>query len=34
MNDVNVSIWEPAEERWRLLSMAEQAVVWERRRTG
>ena len=34
MNDVNVSIWEPGEERWRLLSMAEQAVVWERRRTG
>jgi hypothetical protein len=33
-NDVNVSVWEPAEERWRLLSMAEQAAVWERRRTG
>ena len=33
-NDVNVSVWEPAGERWRLLSMAEQAVVWERRRTG
>ena len=34
MNDVNVSVWEPGEERWRLLSMAEQAVVWDRRRTG
>ena len=34
MNDVNVSVWEPGEERWRLLSMAEQAVVWERRRAG
>ena len=33
-NDVNVSVWEPGEERWRLLSMAEQAVVWERRRTA
>ena len=33
-NDVNISVWEPGEERWRLLSMAEQAVVWERRRTG
>jgi hypothetical protein len=30
-NDVNVSVWEPAEERWRLLSMAEQRVVWDRR---
>jgi hypothetical protein len=34
MNDVNISVWEPGEERWRLLSMAEQRTVWERRRTG
>ena len=32
MNDVNVSIWEPAEDRWRLLRTAEQEAVWERRR--
>ena len=32
MNDVNVSVWEPGEDRWRLLSMAEQQAVWERRR--
>ena len=32
-NDVNVSVWEPAGERWRLLSMAEQQAVWDRRRT-
>jgi len=33
-NDVNISVWEPAEDRWRLLHMAEQEAVWERRRTG
>ena len=31
MNDVNLYVWEPDDERWRLLSMAEQRVVWERR---
>ena len=31
VHDVNVSVWEPAGERWRLLSLAEQAAVWERR---
>jgi len=31
-NDVNVSVWEPAQDRWRLLSFAEQEAVWERRR--
>ena len=34
MNDVNVSIWEPADERWRLLRIAEQEAVWQRRRPG
>jgi hypothetical protein len=32
MNDVNVSVWEPGDERWRLLSIAEQQAVWDRRR--
>ena len=31
VNDVNLYVWEPGDERWRLLSMAEQRVVWERR---
>jgi hypothetical protein len=31
INDVNLYVWEPDDERWRLLSMAEQRVVWERR---
>ena len=31
MNDVNLYVWEPDDERWRLLSMAEQRVVWDRR---
>jgi hypothetical protein len=31
VNDVNLYVWEPDDERWRLLSMAEQQVVWERR---
>jgi hypothetical protein len=30
-NDVTVSIWEPEDERWRLLSLAEQDAVWSRR---
>jgi hypothetical protein len=29
--DVNVSVWEPATERWRLLTLAEQRVLWDRR---
>ena len=29
--DVNVSVWEPGSERWRLLSLAEQQAVWARR---
>ena len=32
INDVNLYVWEPGDERWRLLSIAEQRVVWERRR--
>ena len=31
VNDVNLYVWEPEREIWRLLSMAEQRVVWERR---
>jgi hypothetical protein len=31
INDVNLYVWEPDEDRWRLLSMAEQRVVWGRR---
>ena len=30
--DVNVSGWEPATERWRLLTLAEQRTLWDRRR--
>jgi hypothetical protein len=30
-HDVTVSVWEPEGERWRLLSLAEQSAVWERR---
>jgi hypothetical protein len=29
--DVHVSVWEPAEDRWRLLTLAEQRVMWDRR---
>jgi hypothetical protein len=29
--DVNVFVWEPKPERWRLLTLAEQRVLWERR---
>ena len=32
MHDVNLYVWEPEDERWRLLSMAEQRIVWERAR--
>ena len=31
MHDVNLYVWEPGEERWRLLHIAEQRAVWERR---
>ena len=31
MHDVNLYVWEPDEDRWRLLSIDEQRVVWERR---
>src|SRR5262245_2797080 len=30
--DVTVSVWEPASERWRLLTLAEQRTLWDRRR--
>jgi hypothetical protein len=29
--DVNVSVWEPATERWRMLTLDEQRVLWDRR---
>jgi hypothetical protein len=29
--DVSVSVWEPATERWRLLTLEEQRVLWDRR---
>jgi hypothetical protein len=29
--DVNVSVWEPASERWRLLTLRERQLLWERR---
>jgi hypothetical protein len=32
MHDVTLYVWEPDEDRWRLLTMDEQRVVWERRR--
>jgi hypothetical protein len=31
--DVSISVWEPDEERWRLLTLAERQAVWDRRRT-
>ena len=31
MHDVTIYVWEPDEERWRLLGIDEQRVVWERR---
>ena len=30
--DVHVSVWEPERDRWRLLTLAEQRVMWDRRR--
>lgn len=32
MVDVNVYVWEPAREAWRLLTLGEQRLLWERRR--
>ena len=32
MHDVSVSVWEPGQERWRLLTIAELRVVWGRRK--
>jgi hypothetical protein len=29
--DVHVYVWEPGHERWRLLTIAEQAALWELR---
>jgi hypothetical protein len=29
--DVHVYVWEAADERWRLLRLAEQRALWERR---
>ena len=31
--DVNVHVWEPEDERWRLLTLAERQLLWERRRS-
>jgi hypothetical protein len=31
MLDVNVFVWEPEDDAWRLLRMAEQEAVWRRR---
>ncbi|MGH2969479.1 MAG: hypothetical protein ACRDK0_10510 [Solirubrobacteraceae bacterium] len=30
--DINVYVWEPADDKWRLLSLREQQLLWERRR--
>jgi hypothetical protein len=29
--DVNVYVWEPKHDRWRLLTVAEQGAMWELR---
>jgi hypothetical protein len=29
--DVNVHVWEPEDERWRLLTLGERRLLWERR---
>jgi hypothetical protein len=29
--DVHVFVWEPDDERWRLLTLAEQRTLWDRR---
>ena len=31
IDDVNESVWEPATERWRLLTLDEQRTLWDRR---
>ena len=31
MVDVHVYVWEPEDDRWRLLTLAEQRLLWERR---
>jgi hypothetical protein len=28
---VNVSVWEPSTEAWRLLTLGEKQLLWERR---
>jgi len=33
INDVNVSVWEPGDGRWRLLHIDEQRLLWDRRKT-
>jgi hypothetical protein len=32
--DVNIYVWEPTAERWRLLSFEERRLLWDRRRTA
>jgi hypothetical protein len=32
--DVNVHVWEPKRDAWRLLGMGEQAELWRRRPAG
>jgi hypothetical protein len=32
--DINVWVWEPEEDRWRLLTLAEKQLLWERRGRG
>ena len=32
--DVNVFLWEPTAERWRLLTLEEQRTMWDRRKAG
>ena len=29
--DVNVSVWEPSTQAWRLLTLGEKQMLWERR---
>jgi len=29
--DVNVSVWEPTRETWRLLTLGEQQAIWKQR---
>jgi hypothetical protein len=29
--DVRISVWQPAKDRWRLLTLPEQRALWERR---